>query len=311
LNHAYLMRINAADAAVCNIRLAMSASDASDVDKKQCKQLYDNVKAAEKQHAEIKAKHNSVLSQVSQVMSEAGKELKAAYALQIAIRCVPCLIATCTEASPGQSARILLLLEKVVLDASYRVAVERSVAKLFAQHRANPATFMDVCFKSLILPIVKTGAVSVKGEAPREDAKTSQLSPESLSKFLLAQMVFACSLDAKACVQYLAHPNHFKLICQLVVQQTGTPRVALLQILARLIRLAELPQSFELYFAPIMKNHALRLDVDKIKVGREEGIGDLALAGTLCLSHVFTVCVCTRWAYGAEQREFCMLPPNV
>jgi hypothetical protein len=53
------------------------------------------------------------------------------------------------------------------------------------------------------------------------------------------------------------------------------------------------------------------LDVDKIKVGREEGIGDLALAGTLCLSHVFTVCVCTRWAYGAEQREFCMLPPNV
>jgi hypothetical protein len=309
LNHSYLMRINAADAAVCNISLAMSASEASDTDKNECKQLYDKVKAAEKKDAEIKAKHNSVLSQVSNVMSQAGKELKAAYALQIAIRCIPCLIATCTEASPGQSERILLLLEKVVLDASYRVAVERSVAKLFAQHRANPATFMDVCFKSLILPIVK--AVSVKGEAPREDAKTSQLSPESLSKFLLAQMVFACSLDAKACVQYLAHPNHFKLICRLVVQQTGARRVALLQILARLIRLAELPQAFQLYFAPIMKKHTLRLDVDKIKIGREEGISDLALAGTLCLSHVCTVCACTRWAYGAQQGELCMLPASV
>jgi hypothetical protein len=124
-------------------------------------------------------------------------------------------------------------------------------------------------------------------------------------------MVFACSLDAKACVQYLAHPNHFKLICQLVVQQTGARRVALLQILARLIRLAELPQAFQLYFAPIMKKHTLRLDVDKIKIGREEGIGDLALAGTLCLSHVCTVCACTRWAYGAQQGELCMLPASV
>jgi len=509
LNHAYLMRINAADAAVCNIRLAMSASDASDVDKKQCKQLYDNVKAAEKQHAEIKAKHNSVLSQVSQVMSEAGKELKAAYALQIAIRCVPCLIATCTEASPGQSARILLLLEKVVLDASYRVAVERSVAKLFAQHRANPSTFMDVCFKSLISPVVKAGAssnvatapktsltvfvpkerqsvtwrlgacfkgvtdigvslsdtktdgsksslaasgtckysitetapfvldakqeetrvdgdrvwvqmagqgnkerfvakgasqvivveskhnyedradycgavcmegagglninfdrlchtesgcdiltfysdaemtrpikqyhgdpgnsnwsnfsvqggsisfafksdgsrnywgwrftVSVKCDAPGEDAETSQLSLEMQSKLLLAQLVLACALDAKACVQYLAHPNHFKLICQLVVQQTGTRRVALLQILARLIRLTELPQSFDLYFAPIMRKHALRLDVDKINIGRKEGIGDLALAGTLYRLHVFTVFVRTCWAYRAWQGHFFVL----
>jgi hypothetical protein len=38
LNHSYLMRINAADAAVCNISLAMSASEASDTDKNECKQ---------------------------------------------------------------------------------------------------------------------------------------------------------------------------------------------------------------------------------------------------------------------------------
>jgi hypothetical protein len=456
---------------------------------------------AEKKDAEIKANHNSVVSQVSQVMSQAGKELKAAYALQIAIRCVPCLIATCAEASSGQSERILLLLEKVVLDTSYRVAVKRSVAKLFAQHRANPSTFMEICFKSLISPVVKAGAssnvatapttsltvfvpkehqsvtwrlgacfkgvtdigvslsdtktdgsksslatsgscrystaetapfvldakleetqvdgdrvwvqmagqrnkerfvakgasqvivveskhnyedradycgavcmegagalnitfdclchtesgcdiltfysdaemtrpikqyhgdpgnsnwsnfsvqgssisfafksdgscnywgwrftVSVKCDASREDAETSQLSLESQSKLLLAQLVLACALDAKACVQYLAHPNHFKLICQLVVQQTGTRRVALLQILTRLIRLTELPQVFDLYFAPIMSKHALRLDVDKINIGREEGIGDLALAGTLYRLHVFTVCARTCWAYRA------------
>jgi hypothetical protein len=524
LNHAYLMRINVADAAVCNIRLAMSASDASDADKKQCKQLYDNVKAAERKDAEIKAKHNSVVAQVSQVMSQAGKELKAAYALQIAIRCIPCLIATCTEASPGQSERILLLLEKVVLDASYRAAVKRSVAKLFAQHRANPSTFMDVCFKSLISSVVKAGAssnvataptttltvfvpkdpertatwrlgacfkgvtdigvslsdtktdgskvamtsgafsfgssfaglckystsetgpfvldakleearvvsdrvwvqmaggpgnkerlvamgasqvivveskhnyedsadyggaiciegagalnitfdslchteggcdhltfysdagmtrsikqytgdpgariwsnfsvqgssiffrfrsdgstnywgwrftVSVKSEAPGKDAETSQLSSENLSKFLLTQIILACALDSKACVQYLAHPNRFKVICQIVAQETGTCRVAFLQILSRLIRLAELPHVFDLYFAPIMKKHALRLDVDKITIGREEGIGDLALSGTLCLSRVFAVCVCTRWAYGAHQGEFCVLPASI
>jgi hypothetical protein len=521
LNHAYLMRINSADAAVCNISLAMSASDASDADKKQCKRLYDNVKAAERKDVEIKAKHNSVLSQVSNVMSQAGKELKAAYALQIAIRCIPCLIATCTEASPGQSERILLLLEKVVLDASYRVAVKRSVTKLFAQHRANPAAFMDVCFKSLISPVVKAGAssnvataptttltvfvpkdpernaswrlgacfkgvtdigvslsdtktdgskvamtsgafsfgssfaglckystsetgpfvldakleetrvvgdrvwvqmaggpgqkerfvakgasqaivveskhnyednadyggaiciegagalditfdslchteggcdhltfysdagmtrsikqytgdpgariwsnlsvqggsiffrfrsdsstnywgwrftVCVKSEAPGNAAETSQLRPENLSKFLLTQMILTCALDAKACVQYLAHPNRFKLICQIVEQETGTRRVAFLQILARLIRLAELPHAFDLYFAPIMKKHALRLDVDKITIGREEGIGDLALSGTLWLSRVFAGCVCKRWAYGAQQGKFCVMP---
>jgi hypothetical protein len=529
LNHAYLMRLNAADAAVCNIRLAISASDASDADKKRCKQLYDKVKAAERKDAEIKAKHNSVASQVSQVMSQAGKELKAAYALQIAIRCIPCLIGTCTEASPGQSERILLLLEKVVLDASYRVPVKRSVAKLFVQHRANPAIFMDICFKSLISPVVKAGAssnvanaptttltvfvpkdpgrtatwrlgacfkgvtdigvslsdtktdgskvamtsgafsfgssfatsassglckystsetgpfvlnakleearvvsdrvwvqmaggpgnkerlvaigasqvivveskhnyedsadyggaiciegagalnitfdslchteggcdhltfysdagmsrsikqytgdpgariwsnfsvqgssiffrfrsdgstnywgwrftVSVKSEAPGKDAETSQLSPENLSKFLLTQMILACALDAKACVQYLAHPNRFKVICQIVAQETGTCRVAFLQILSRLIRLAELPHVFDLYFAPIMKKHALRLDYDKITIGREEGIGDLALSGTLGLSHVFAVCVCTHWACGAQQGELCVLPASV
>jgi hypothetical protein len=124
-------------------------------------------------------------------------------------------------------------------------------------------------------------------------------------------MILACALDAKACVHYLAHPKRFKVICQIVAQETGTRRVAFLQILARLIRLAELPHVFDLYFAPIMKKHALRLDVDKITIGREEGIGDLALSGTLCLSRVFAVCVCTRWAYGAHQGEFCVLPASI
>lgn len=153
--------------------------------------------------------------------------------------------------------------------------------------------------------------VSVKSKAPRKDDEASQLSPESLSKFLLTQMILACALDEKACVQYLAHPNRFKVICQIVAQETGTRRVAFLQILARLIRLAELPHVFDLYFAPIMKTHAQRLDVDKMTISREDGIGDLALSGTLCLSRVFAVRVFTRWAYGAHQGEFCVLPASV
>ena len=442
-------------------------------------------------------------------MSKAGKELKAAYALRIAIRCIPCLIARCTEASPGQSEEILLLLEKVMLDASYRVAVKRSVAKLFAQHRANPSTFMDVAFKSLISPVVKTGTtsnvpipsttltlfvpkdqqsatwrigarfkgvtdigvylsdtrtdglkmavpqagslaalgsalskystqetmvfplgakleetrvsgdlvwvqmtgshnperfvaqgasqeivvesrhnyedsanycgavyiqgagslkiafdrmscrteggcdklsffsdaemnkqvkqyhgqpgqgdsmwndfevkgssiffrfisdgstnywgfrftVSVKSEASCENSETSEISAESLSKFSLAQIVLACALDAKACVKYLAQADRFRILCQLVLQQTGTRRVAFLQMLARLIRRATLPPVFDLYFAPIMRKHAMRLDVDKSDIGREEGVGDLALSGTPCRSHAIAVCTRTGCAH--------------
>ena len=517
-------------------------------------------------------------------MSKAGKELKAAYALRIAIRCIPCLIARCTEASPGQSEEILLLLEKVMLDASYRVAVKRSVAKLFAQHRANPSTFMDVAFKSLISPVVKTGTtsnvpipsttltlfvpkdqqsatwrigarfkgvtdigvylsdtrtdglkmavpqagslaasgsalskystketmvsplgakleetrvsgdlvwvqmtgshnperfvaqgasqeivvesrhnyedsanycgavyiqgagslkiafdrmscrteggcdklsffsdaemnkqvkqyhgqpgqgdsmwndfevkgssiffrfisdgstnywgfrftVSVKSEetltpltlsdlrsivghpkvvllrkyvgrepyveagtvgvfqaissgicahvdfpgrtgacpeaqdialfpeekaASCENSETSEISAESLSKFSLAQIVLACALDAKACVKYLAQADRFRILCQLVLQQTGTRKVAFLQMLARLIRRATLPPVFDLYFAPIMRKHAMRLDVDKSDIGREEGVGDLALSGTPCRSHAIAVCTRTGCAH--------------
>ena len=580
LNHAYLMRINAVGVVVGIVHRATSASDLSEADQKQCKGLYDKLKAAEKRDAEVKAKHQSIVSQVhfsfnpcrasrdvsagttadvrmrriscacthemcacvrmpqgfwpgicrvfsrvltdgmlfcfclaslrmvrhcaftqvGQVMSKAGKELKAAYALQIAIRCIPCLIARCTEASPGQSEEILLLSEKVMLDTSYRVAVKRSVAKLFAQHRANPSTFMDVAFKSLILPVVKTvtssnvanasttltlfvpknqqsanwrigarfkgvtdigvclsdtktdgskmtssgafaaagsmlctystteamssptatqleetrvsgdlvwvqmagrqnlerfvaqgacqeivvesrhdyednanycGAVciqgagslkiafdrrscrtesgcdrlvffsdaemskrivqysgspgqgdsawndfevkgssifftftsdgscnywgyrftvSVKNQASCEDSEISEISAESLSKFSLAQMGLACGLDDKACVEYLAQADRFRILCQLVLQQTGTRRVAFLQMLAQLIRRATLPPVFDLYFAPIVKKHAMRLDNDKSDIGREQGVGDLALFGTLCRSRLLRVC---------------------
>ena len=64
LNHAYLMRINAVGAVVGIVHRTASSSDISDEGKKRCQQLYDTLKAAEKKDAEVKAKHQSVVSQV-------------------------------------------------------------------------------------------------------------------------------------------------------------------------------------------------------------------------------------------------------
>ena len=51
----------------------------------------------------------------------------------------------------------------------------------------------------------------------------------------------------------------------------------MLQLLARLIPITNLPRGLDLYFAPILKAYAARLDGDKTTLSRSQGLADISL----------------------------------
>ena len=53
--------------------------------------------------------------------------------------------------------------------------------------------------------------------------------------------------------------------------------MALLQLLARLIRITTLPRELDMYFAPILKTYASRLEGDKTALSHSQGLADISL----------------------------------
>ena len=64
---------------------------------------------------------------------------------------------------------------------------------------------------------------------------------------------------------------------QILQQQTGARRMAMLQLLARLIRTTTLPRELEIYFAPILKAYAARLEGDKSALSHSQGLANISL----------------------------------
>jgi len=64
---------------------------------------------------------------------------------------------------------------------------------------------------------------------------------------------------------------------QILQQQTGARRMAMLQLLARLIRITTLPRELEMYFAPILKAFATRLQGDKTALSHSQGLASILL----------------------------------
>ena len=97
-----------------------------------------------------------------------------------------------------------------------------------------------------------------------------------LSRLLVSEQVLIGALNEPGCFQRLTTFARLKLICQVTMQQSSPWRSKLLRLLSCILRRVTMRPSMTLCFAPLMQAYAARLDSDKTKKDRENGLEDLA-----------------------------------